>query len=74
MKMEECIVISTETIKLEQLLKLAKVTDTGGQAKTMIQAGSVLVNGVEERRRGKQLRTGDIVEIPGRGRLRVVQG
>ncbi|NLJ85532.1 MAG: RNA-binding S4 domain-containing protein [Firmicutes bacterium] len=72
--MEECIVISTETIKLEQLLKLAKVTDTGGQAKTMIQAGSVLVNGVEERRRGKQLRTGDIVEIPGRGRLRVVQG
>ncbi|NMB46898.1 MAG: RNA-binding S4 domain-containing protein [Firmicutes bacterium] len=72
--MEERITIKTETIKLEQLLKLAGVTGTGGQAKLLIQAGEVLVNGSDERRRGRQLRAGDVVEIKGRGRLRVVQG
>ncbi|NMB12272.1 MAG: RNA-binding S4 domain-containing protein [Firmicutes bacterium] len=72
--MEEHITISTETIKLEQLLKLAGVTGTGGQAKLLIQAGEVLVNGLDERRRGRQLRAGDLVEVKGRGRLRVVQG
>jgi ribosome-associated protein len=72
--MEECVSITTETIKLEQLLKLAGITSTGGEAKLMIQGGSVSVNGEEERRRGKQLRTGDMVEIAGRKRLRVVQG
>lgn len=74
MTMEEHITISTETIKLEQLLKLAGVTGTGGQAKLLIQAGEVLVNGLDERRRGRQLRAGDLVEVKGRGRLRVVQG
>jgi ribosome-associated protein len=74
MTMEEHVTIKTETIKLEQLLKLAGVTDTGGQAKLLIQAGEVLVNGLDERRRGRQLRAGDVVEIKGGGRLRVVQG
>ncbi len=72
--MEERISISTETIKLEQLLKLAGVTSTGGQAKLLIQAGEVSVNGLDERRRGRQLRAGDLVEVKGKGRLRVVQG
>jgi ribosome-associated protein len=72
--MEERISISTETIKLEQLLKLAGVTSTGGQAKLLIQAGEVSVNGLDERRRGRQLRAGDLVEVKGKGWLRVVQG
>lgn len=74
MTMEEHVTIKTETIKLEQLLKLAGVTETGGQAKLLIQAGEVLVNGLDERRRGRQLRDGDVVEIKGGGRLWVVQG
>ena len=41
--MEECVSITTETIKLEQLLKLAGITSTGGEAKLMIQGGSVSV-------------------------------
>ena len=72
MKMEERpVAISTETIKLEQLLKLAGVTDTGGQAKLLIQAGEVLDNGSEERRRGRQLKVGDLIEVKGKVQLRV---
>ena len=76
MRMEEYtdVRIITDTIKLEQLLKLAGITATGGEAKLIIQGGGVSVNGEEERRRGKQLRAGDMVDIEGRGRLRVVQG
>ena len=76
MRMEEYtdVRIITDTIKLEQLLKLAGITATGGEAKLIIQGGEVSVNGEEERRRGKQLRAGDMVDIEGRGRLRVVQG
>ncbi|MBO9393268.1 RNA-binding S4 domain-containing protein [Caldilinea sp.] len=54
-----------ETIKLEQFLKLAQVTSTGGQAKLLIQSGQVRVNGVVETRRGRKLRPGDRVEVGG---------
>ncbi len=37
--------INTETIKLDQLLKYARITQTGGQSKLMIKEGIVLVNG-----------------------------
>lgn len=54
-----------ETIKLEQFLKLAQVTSTGGQAKLLIQSGQVRVNGVVETRRGRKLRPGDRAEVGG---------
>ncbi|GIK75590.1 MAG: RNA-binding protein [Chloroflexota bacterium] len=54
-----------ETIKLEQFLKLAQVTATGGQAKVLIQSGQVRVNGLVETRRGRKLRSGDRVEVGG---------
>ncbi len=73
MTMEERITIDTDTIKLEQLLKLAGVTGTGGQAKVLVQAGEVCVNGMEERRRGRQLKAGDLVEVKGSVRLRVAR-
>jgi len=37
--------INTDYIKLDQLLKLANVVPTGGQAKLMIGEGRVKVNG-----------------------------
>lgn len=64
MKVEE-IILRDETIRLGQLLKLASVVATGGEAKARIQNGEVSVNGVVEIRRGAQLRAGDIVEIDG---------
>ncbi len=48
-------------IKLDQFLKLAGVVSTGGQAKQLILAGQVRVNGEVETRRGRKLRLGDEV-------------
>lgn len=59
------ITITTEYIKLQDLLKLAAVTATGGEAKILIQEGQVLVNGEVCTQRGKKLRPGDDVEAEG---------
>lgn len=50
-------------IKLDQYLKLMGVAQTGGQAKLLIQAGEVEVNGAIETRRGRKLALGDRVTI-----------
>lgn len=52
-------------IKLEQLLKLACVYETGGEAKLCIQEGRVRVNGSVCTMRGKKLYDGDKVEAEG---------
>lgn len=62
----EMITITTEYIKLQDLLKLAAITATGGEAKLLIQDGEVLVNGEVCTMRGKKLRPGDVVEVLGR--------
>jgi ribosome-associated protein len=49
------------TIQLDQFLKLTGLVGTGGQAKRVIQAGEVLLNGVVETRRKKKLKSGDEV-------------
>ena len=62
----ERILIHTEFIKLDALLKLAGLVETGGEAKVLIQAGQVLVNGEVCKMRGKKLRPGDTVTLEGR--------
>ncbi len=54
-----------ETIHLDQFLKLADIVGSGGEAKHLIRSGAVKVNGVEETRRGRKLRNGDIVTYDG---------
>ena len=61
----ERISIISEYIKLDALLKFAGVTDTGGDAKLIIQNGDVYVNGEVCTQRGKKIRPGDMVELPG---------
>lgn len=56
---EETIRITTEYIKLQDLLKFSGAAETGGQAKEAIQAGEVRVNGEVCTMRGKKLRPGD---------------
>lgn len=58
----EKVYITTEFIKLEQLLKLAGVASTGGEAKIIIQNGETEVNSTVCFERGKKLRQGDIVK------------
>ena len=50
-------------ITLGQALKAASIAGTGGEAKLLVQAGEVLVNGEVETRRGRKLREGDVVEV-----------
>lgn len=65
------ITIDSEYIKLDQFLKLADIASTGGHAKYLIQEGLVTVNGEVETRRGKKLRSQDIVEVEG-NKIKVV--
>lgn len=57
--------MSDDTIKLDQFLKLQGLTQTGGQAKLLIQSGEVRVNGAIETRRGRKLVKGDRVTTLG---------
>ena len=57
--------IKTEYITLGQLLKFADVISSGGYEKIFIQENTILVNGEEEKRRGRKLRSGDKVEVDG---------
>lgn len=59
------ITITTEFIKLQDLLKFASLVSTGGEAKLAIQDGEVFVNGAACTMRGKKLRPGDIVAFRG---------
>ena len=54
-----------EYIKLDQFLKLADLAGSGGEAKHLIRAGDVFVNGEVETRRGRKLRHGDTVTLNG---------
>ncbi len=54
--------IKTKTINLDQFLKWASLVSTGGEAKLIIQAGEVLVNGEVEKKRSKTLVNKDIIK------------
>ncbi|MGX8700880.1 RNA-binding S4 domain-containing protein [Caproiciproducens sp.] len=58
----EKIVIDTEFIRLDALLKLGGAVDTGGRAKFIVQSGEVKVNGEICTMRGKKMRSGDRAE------------
>ncbi len=57
------VAIDGDMIRLGQLLKLAGLADSGGEARELIQEGAVRVNGETEPRRGRQLHRGDLVEV-----------
>lgn len=57
--------IQTEFIKLDQLLKFAEISQSGGESKVFIKSEEVKVNGQVEIQRGKKIRPGDEVEVEG---------
>ena len=59
------IIIHTEFIKLQDLLKYANLVETGGMAKECVQGGEVIVNGEICTMRGKKIRPGDTVVFDG---------
>lgn len=59
--------LTSEYIRLDDLLKLTGCVMTGGQAKMLIQSGEVAVDGEICLMRGKKLRGGETVIIPAEG-------
>ena len=59
------ITITTEFIKLQDLLKFANLVETVGEAKERIQGGEVRVDGEVCTMRGKKIRAGDVVLFAG---------
>ena len=64
------VVITTDSIRLGQFLKLADMVEVGSDVKALLDGGVVRVNGAQEVRRGRQLARGDVVTVGGT-RLRV---
>ena len=57
--------ITSEHIKLQDLMKLADLVSTGGEAKLRILNEEVEVNGEVCTMRGKKIRPGDVVAFAG---------
>ncbi len=55
--------MSSESIHLDQYMKLTGMAGTGGQAKLLIQDGQVRVNGEVVTRRKRKLVPGDQVSL-----------
>lgn len=67
------VAISTEFIKLGQLLKLAGLVDQGSDSKIVIYEGLVELNNIKVTERGKKIRPGDIVNVKGKGTIKVIK-
>ncbi len=55
--------ILKEPVELYKLLKFEGMVSSGGEAKLVIAAGEVFVNGEVETRKRKKLVSGDVVEF-----------
>lgn len=64
--------IHTPYIKLDQLLKLESIIETGGQVKFILDDYVVLVNGEACTQKRKKIYPGDVVTIEGIGSWQVV--
>ena len=71
--MKQTILINTPFIRLDALLKLSGVAETGGHAKILVQGGQVMVNGAVCTMRGKKLVAGDTAQLIGDETLYLVQ-
>ena len=59
----EKILIHTEYIELQNVLKKSGIIFTGGEAKFFLKENVVYVNGEQENRRGRKLYPGDQVKV-----------
>lgn len=67
------IAIHTDTIQLDQFLKLAGAVASGGEVKALLAEGMILRNDVPETVRRRKLVPGDVITIDGNNTYRVVR-
>ncbi|WP_423800267.1 S4 domain-containing protein YaaA [Neobacillus sp. SAB-20_R2A] len=71
--MPEKVKLEAEFITLGQFLQIADVISTGGMAKWFLSEHEVFINGEQDQRRGRKLRAGDKVQIPGIGEFVITE-
>ncbi|MFH6649861.1 S4 domain-containing protein YaaA [Streptococcus suis] len=52
-------------ITLQALLKTTGILHSGGAIKGFLEENTILFNGEDEKRRGKKIRVGDVITLPG---------
>ena len=67
------IAIHTDTIQLDQFLKLAGAVASGGEVKALLAEGMILRNDVPETARRRKLVPGDVITIDGNDTYRGVR-
>ena len=65
--------IRQEPTELCKILKFENLVGSGGEAKSAIAEGRVLVNGTVETRKRKKIVSGDVIEFAGRT-IRIIAG
>jgi ribosome-associated protein len=55
--------ITKEPVELYKILKFEGMASSGGEAKSVIAEGQVLVNGETETRKRRKIVSGDIIEL-----------
>lgn len=63
--------IRGDLITLGQLVKYLDLIGSGGEVKSFLARAKIKVNGEPEDRRGRKIRDGDIVHIPGKKTVRI---
>ena len=59
------IFINKEPVELFKILKFEGIASSGAEAKDMIAAGTILVNGIIEKQKRKKMVAGDTIELNG---------
>ena len=59
----EKVIISSEYITLGQFLKFVGIIDCGSYAKQFLLENKVLINNIEDNRRGRKIYPGDVVVV-----------
>ncbi len=57
--------LSREPVELFKILKFEGLVTSGGEAKLVIGAGQVRVNGAVELQKRKKIKSGDVIEFAG---------
>jgi ribosome-associated protein len=69
----EKIKLETEFITLGQFLKAADIIQSGGMAKWFLSEHDIFINGEQDQRRGRKLRSGDKIQIAGFGEFVITE-
>lgn len=64
--MDNKVLIRTDFITLGQLIKYVGIVQNGGQVKSFLEENDPKINGEIDKRRGKKLYDGDLIEINGK--------